>query len=161
MRPRFPVLPGGLAAAGHAASHQLDDVLTLRGGTLAGQASLLAGHALSTIMCDLFSLCVVGGFLSRMRKQRDARRRIEWLRSTARGGGRLPPSVSVLLPCYLPNERPIMLDTIEHLMTAVEYPGPFELVVCYNAPSPMPLRRSSPPGASSDARHGQRGARHG
>ena len=45
--------------------------------------------------------------------------------------------LTVLLPCYLPNECEIMDDTIEHMMLELEYDYPFTLIVCYNTPEPM------------------------
>ena len=46
--------------------------------------------------------------------------------------------LTVLLPCYLPNESEIMDDTIQHIMHELEYTFPFTLVLCYNTPKPMP-----------------------
>ena len=48
-------------------------------------------------------------------------------------------SLTVLLPCYLPNEQPILLETIRHIIEEVEYDYPFTLIVCYNTPKPMPF----------------------
>ena len=47
------------------------------------------------------------------------------------------PSLTVLLPCYLPNEQPILMATIEHIIEKLEYGYPFRLIVCYNTPKPM------------------------
>jgi len=46
-------------------------------------------------------------------------------------------SLTVLLPCYLPNEQPIVMSTITHLIHNLEYGYPFRLIVCYNTPKPM------------------------
>ena len=48
-------------------------------------------------------------------------------------------SLTVLLPCYLPNEEHIMLETIRHIIEELVYDYPFELVVCYNTPHKMAM----------------------
>ena len=47
--------------------------------------------------------------------------------------------MTILVPCYLPNEQEIVKDTIEHIMERVEYPdgAAFHLLVAYNTPEPM------------------------
>ncbi|KAL1526054.1 hypothetical protein AB1Y20_020875 [Prymnesium parvum] len=47
--------------------------------------------------------------------------------------------VTVLLPCYLPNEQVILRDTMTHILEKIEYPQPFELVLCYNTPKPLAI----------------------
>ena len=47
--------------------------------------------------------------------------------------------VTVLLPCYLPNEQGILRDTIAHIIEEIDYPSPFELILCYNTPKPLPI----------------------
>ena len=61
-------------------------------------------------------------------------------------GGREPlrgelseQGVTVLVPCYLPNEQAIILGTVEHILKRLQYPGPFTVIVCYNTPRPLPL----------------------
>ena len=49
------------------------------------------------------------------------------------------PSLTVLLPCYLPNEQRILMETIEHIMGRLEYAHPFKLIVCYNTPYALPF----------------------
>ena len=49
------------------------------------------------------------------------------------------PSLTVLLPCYIPNEQDIVEETIEHLLTKLRYTRSFTLVVCYNTPHPLPI----------------------
>ena len=49
--------------------------------------------------------------------------------------GKVP--ITVLLPCYLPNEQYILDGTIAHLMEVLEYDYPFKLIVCYNTPKPL------------------------
>ena len=50
---------------------------------------------------------------------------------------KLRPSLTILLPCYLPNEQYILNETILHIITKLVYPKPFKLVVCYNTPRPL------------------------
>ena len=47
--------------------------------------------------------------------------------------------VTVLLPCYLPNEQVILRGTVAHIMEKIEYPSPFELILCYNTPKPLAI----------------------
>ena len=42
------------------------------------------------------------------------------------------------MPCYLPNEQYILMETVEHIMQKLEYPAAFTLVLCYNTPTPLP-----------------------
>lgn len=46
-------------------------------------------------------------------------------------------SVTVLVPCYLPNEQHILKGTVTHIMENLEYPEPFLLILCYNTPKPL------------------------
>ena len=45
--------------------------------------------------------------------------------------------LTVLLPCYLPNEQCILDQTIRHIVEDLEYGFPFKLIVCYNTPEPV------------------------
>ena len=45
--------------------------------------------------------------------------------------------VTVLLPCYLPNEQGILRETVAHILEKIEYPATLELILCYNTPTPM------------------------
>ena len=51
-------------------------------------------------------------------------------------------SLTVLVPCYLPNEQPIILETIRHIIEKIEYDYPFTLIVCYNTPKPMEFEKT-------------------
>ena len=51
-------------------------------------------------------------------------------------------SLTVLVPCYLPNEQPIILETIRHIIEKIEYDFPFTLIVCYNTPKPMEFEKT-------------------
>ena len=64
--------------------------------------------------------------------------------------GSFAPTLTVILPCYLPNEQGILEETINHLRRRLEYPIAFELLLCYNTPHAMPevegwLQRARPP----------------
>ena len=47
--------------------------------------------------------------------------------------------ITVLLPCYLPNEHEIMWSTINHMVEQLEYEYPFRIICCYNTPKPMQI----------------------
>ena len=51
------------------------------------------------------------------------------------------PSLTVLVPCYMPNEESIIEGTIEHIMRRVRYPRGFRVIVCYNTPRALPIER--------------------
>jgi cellulose synthase/poly-beta-1,6-N-acetylglucosamine synthase-like glycosyltransferase len=46
--------------------------------------------------------------------------------------------VEAILPCFLPNEKDIVEETIEYILKHVESPGEFKLWVVYNTPKDMP-----------------------
>jgi len=50
------------------------------------------------------------------------------------------PRVAVFIPCYMPNEAPIIFETLEH-MTASEYDGDLDFYVVYNTPIDMPIEK--------------------
>ena len=47
--------------------------------------------------------------------------------------------VSVIVPCYLPNEQTIIESTIWHILTKLEWHGRLTLFVVYNTPAPLPF----------------------
>jgi len=98
--------------------------------------------AFSNIFVLLLFVSVLGGFVTRLfdpaaslaRTLRDPRAH-ELAKMQREVLGK--PSLTVLLPCYLPNEQPILMATIEHIIEKLEYGYPFRLIVCYNTPKPM------------------------
>lgn len=66
------------------------------------------------------------------------------------------PSLTVLLPCYMPNEQGLVEETIEHILTKLRYPRSFTLVVCYNTPHALPIeaRLAEMDGAAYDGASG-------
>jgi len=48
------------------------------------------------------------------------------------------PPVSVLIPCYMPNEQVIIMDTL-HAMVQSEYEGELTFYVVYNTPVDLPI----------------------
>ena len=50
-----------------------------------------------------------------------------------------PPPISIVVPCYLPNEQTITESTIDHIMRRLEWPGALTLFVVYNTPVPLPF----------------------
>lgn len=51
-------------------------------------------------------------------------------------------AVSVVVPCYLPNEKAIIHSTIDHICSNVTYPGDVTLHVVYNTPCPLPAEEA-------------------
>jgi len=49
------------------------------------------------------------------------------------------PSVALIVPCYLPNEEAIVMETVRH-MCSIEYAGPLRVVVVYNTPRPCAVQ---------------------
>ena len=49
------------------------------------------------------------------------------------------PSVALIVPCYLPNEEAIIMETVRH-MCAIEYAGHLRVVVVYNTPRPCAVQ---------------------
>jgi hypothetical protein len=47
--------------------------------------------------------------------------------------------VTVLVPCYLPNEHEIIWSTLAHIVENIEYEFAFEVIVCYNTPHEMAI----------------------
>ena len=48
------------------------------------------------------------------------------------------PPVAVLVPCYLPNERQIIVETIEQIVHNLKYPADVRVCLVYNTPNDMP-----------------------
>lgn len=98
--------------------------------------------AFSNIFVVLMFVSVTGGFINRLRDPAAAFARSFRNPTTkglaamqSEGLGKTP--VTVLLPCYLPNEQHILNDTIEHIIHKLQYGYAFTLVVCYNTPEPL------------------------
>ena len=98
--------------------------------------------AFSNIFVVLLLVSTVGGFAMRMADPTSSLARtlndpaqVEYANLQREILGRKP--LTVLLPCYLPNEEPILIETITHLVERLEYEYPFQLIVCYNTPVPM------------------------
>lgn len=99
----------------------------------------------SNVFVAILMISVFGGLISRLRSPAWWLART-WTDSSSsdtpfammqkQNLGKTP--LTVLLPCYLPNEQYILNGTITHLMEALEYDYAFTLIVCYNTPSPLP-----------------------
>jgi cellulose synthase/poly-beta-1,6-N-acetylglucosamine synthase-like glycosyltransferase len=48
------------------------------------------------------------------------------------------PSVDVIIPCYMPNEKDIIEETLWHVLQKVESPGDMKVWLVYNTPKDMP-----------------------
>ncbi|MBD2259232.1 glycosyltransferase family 2 protein [Pseudanabaena sp. FACHB-2040] len=79
--------------------------------------------------------------------QRFLRRRPELHPTAARGPealSRLPlastPPVSIVVVAYLPNEQSIILETLQHILTQVDWPtSRLEVILAYNTPTALPI----------------------
>ena len=49
------------------------------------------------------------------------------------------PSLTVLVPCYMPNEQSLIKGTMNHILTKLAYPRGFTLIICYNTPRPLAI----------------------
>jgi len=67
-------------------------------------------------------------------------------------------NVTVVVPCYLPNEKHIIFDTIDHICSNVDYAAGLTLHVVYNSPKPMPAEEAKLQ-ALHGAWHGAQGRR--
>merc|ERR1719210_3230684 len=52
---------------------------------------------------------------------------------------RVHEPVAVVVPCYLPNEAPIIMDTIMHLLENFEHIDDLTVYMVYNTPHDMPI----------------------
>eukprot|EP00930_Biecheleria_cincta_P071669 TRINITY_DN59135_c0_g1_i1.p1 TRINITY_DN59135_c0_g1~~TRINITY_DN59135_c0_g1_i1.p1 ORF type:complete len:560 (-),score=84.74 TRINITY_DN59135_c0_g1_i1:178-1857(-) len=51
--------------------------------------------------------------------------------------------VAVVVPCYLPNEAPIIEGTVEHILSKLEHLARMDLYLVYNTPHDMPEEEAS------------------
>ncbi|MDO9356063.1 MAG: glycosyltransferase, partial [Solirubrobacteraceae bacterium] len=50
------------------------------------------------------------------------------------------PEVSIVVVAYLPNEAALVMDTLQHLIDEVDYPGESpQVILAYNTPHPMKI----------------------
>lgn len=98
----------------------------------------------ANIFVILLVVSVVGGLCMRLRSPawwlsrtwtNASSAQSAFARISKEGLGKAP--VTVLVPCYLPNEQHILDGTIAHIMERLEYGHPFDLLVCYNTPHPL------------------------
>jgi len=92
-------------------------------------ALLLAMATMASVTClcsafiffrRRFKRCLHGGHLRNARCLEDA------------------PGITVVIPCYLPNEQFIIEETIRWIMYQVEFPGKLNIIVVYNTPYDIP-----------------------
>ncbi len=46
----------------------------------------------------------------------------------------LPKKISVIIAAYLPNEKDIIIDTLQHFLFHLKYPSEYEIILAYNTP---------------------------
>eukprot|EP00307_Rebecca_sp_RCC1486_P002423 CAMPEP_0119431404 /NCGR_PEP_ID=MMETSP1335-20130426/45850_1 /TAXON_ID=259385 /ORGANISM="Chrysoculter rhomboideus, Strain RCC1486" /LENGTH=508 /DNA_ID=CAMNT_0007457197 /DNA_START=184 /DNA_END=1710 /DNA_ORIENTATION=- len=54
----------------------------------------------------------------------------------------LEAAVSVVVPCYLPNEQYLINETIDHILHKLHHAGPLTLYIVYNSPSVLPIEEA-------------------
>ncbi|MEL7245166.1 MAG: glycosyltransferase family 2 protein, partial [Cyanobacteria bacterium J06573_2] len=47
---------------------------------------------------------------------------------------RLPEKISVIIAAYLPNEKDIIIETLQHFLFHLKYPCEYEIILAYNTP---------------------------
>jgi cellulose synthase/poly-beta-1,6-N-acetylglucosamine synthase-like glycosyltransferase len=47
--------------------------------------------------------------------------------------------IAVVVPCYLPNEQAILLETVQHILTKLRHAGPLTLYIVHNTPTELPF----------------------
>lgn len=62
-----------------------------------------------------------------------------------------PPAASAVIAAYLPNEAATIMETVESFLRQ-DYPGPYQVVLAYNTPRPMPVEKSLAELADRDPR---------
>ncbi|HEY9735415.1 MAG TPA: glycosyltransferase family 2 protein, partial [Trichocoleus sp.] len=77
-------------------------------------------------------------FCRRSRSRRDMAR-FNSIRYRALTSDPVPP-VSMVVVAYLPNEQSIILETLEHILTQVQWPASrLEVILAYNTPTTLPV----------------------
>jgi cellulose synthase/poly-beta-1,6-N-acetylglucosamine synthase-like glycosyltransferase/GGDEF domain-containing protein len=61
------------------------------------------------------------------------------------------PSATAIVVAYLPNEVATVLDTVRAVLR-VDYPAPFQVILAYNSPAPLPIERALRELAARDPR---------
>ncbi|KAG8469417.1 hypothetical protein KFE25_005872 [Diacronema lutheri] len=104
----------------------------------AGQWALLVCLALA---CFFNALVSGSTFLLFMRRrfQQCTLYKPRYPRNTGLREHLLDRPISVVVPCYLPNEQFILLETIDHILTKLRHDGPLTLHIVYNTPTPLPF----------------------
>ncbi|KAL1503893.1 hypothetical protein AB1Y20_012356 [Prymnesium parvum] len=110
--------------------YQPPDLIDTKWGYL-----LFFGLCFADVFVIIMLISTVGGFVTRLHEMRRTKRELAALH-------KVPselPSLTILVPCYLPNEQPILKETIAHIMGRLEYGRDFTLIICYNTPHPLPI----------------------
>jgi len=55
---------------------------------------------------------------------------------------RVQEPIALIVPCYLPNEAEIIIETLEHLLTQLELVDALDIYLVYNTPHDMPVEEA-------------------
>ena len=59
--------------------------------------------------------------------------------------------LTIIIAAYLPNEQELIMQTLDHYKTVV-YPVPYQIILAYNTPNPLPIEKDLAARASNDPR---------
>lgn len=107
----------------------------------AGEWALLVLLSLACFFNALVSGSTFVLFLRR-RFQQCTLYRPRYPRNTGLREQLLDRPITVVVPCYLPNEQFILLETIDHILTQLVHDGPLTLHIVYNTPHDLPFEQA-------------------
>jgi cellulose synthase/poly-beta-1,6-N-acetylglucosamine synthase-like glycosyltransferase len=54
---------------------------------------------------------------------------------------RLPRKISIIIVAYLPNEKDLIIETLNHFLFNLRYPSDYEIILAYNSPTVLEIER--------------------
>jgi cellulose synthase/poly-beta-1,6-N-acetylglucosamine synthase-like glycosyltransferase len=64
-----------------------------------------------------------------------------WLKKHIRDNYRLPRKISIIIVAYLPNEKDLIIETLNHFLFNLKYPSDYEIILAYNSPTVLEIER--------------------
>ncbi len=68
-------------------------------------------------------------------------RRNFWLKKHIKDNYRLPRKISIIIVAYLPNEKDLIIETLNHFLFNLKYPSDYEIILAYNSPTVLEIER--------------------